>query len=213
MKTLIGIPCMNMVHTRFVSSLMGMHRVGETHVDFNIGSLVYDARNQFVIEAIEQKADRILMIDSDMRFDPDMMERLSKDMEVLGCDMVTALAFRRRKNTEPVIFSNVEPPKIGEDGIPRTAVKTFYDYPQDALFRVDGCGTGCVMMTTDLAKRVWDRFGPPFAPFNWCGEDISFCWRVKQLGAQIYCDSEVKVGHIGDYEYGEADYSRKGGQE
>lgn len=212
MKTYIGIPCMSMMHTRFVSSLMGMTRIGETHVDFNIGSLVYDARNQFVVKAIEEKADRILMIDSDMRFDPDVMERLSEDMDT-GIQMVTALCFRKKINSDPCIYSYVDPPVVNDEGVPITAVKIYEDYPENSLFRIEGCGTGFVMMTTDLAKRVWDRFGPPFSPTSWCGEDIAFSWRVKKLGIPMYCDSAIKVGHLGEYEYGEHNYTRKKGGE
>jgi hypothetical protein len=53
------------------------------------------------------------------------------------------------------------------------------------------------MMTTELVNKVGDRFGYPFSPEMGFGEDLSFCWRVKQLGIPMYCDSRVKVGHVG----------------
>lgn len=40
-------------------------------------------------------------------------------------------------------------------------------------------------------------------------EDISFCWKAKQLGYRIYADPQVTPGHLGSYAYSIADY-RKG---
>ena len=202
MKTLIGVPCMDMIHTRFVCSLMGMERVGQTHVDFKVGSLVYDSRHQITIIAMQEEADRILMIDSDMTFEPDLMKRLSADMDE-GRELVAGLCFRRRMPLEPVIYRNLDEPALNKDGIPIGNLEPYYDYPRDSIFKVDGCGFGCVMMTTDLVKRVWDKFGPPFSPLPWAGEDVSFCYRVKQLGVDMWCDSRVKVGHVGQIEYTE----------
>ena len=53
------------------------------------------------------------------------------------------------------------------------------------------------MMTTDLIKRVADRFGLPFAPMLGFGEDLSFCGRVSQVGGEMWVDSTIKMGHVG----------------
>ena len=37
-------------------------------------------------------------------------------------------------------------------------------------------------------------------------EDLSFCYRARNIGTKIYCDSRIKFGHIGNYEYTEEDY-------
>ena len=29
------------------------------------------------------------------------------------------------------------------------------------------------------------------------GEDLSFCIRAQELGRKIYCDSRIKMGHVG----------------
>ena len=61
------------------------------------------------------------------------------------------------------------------------------------------------MMNTSLLKEVEAKYGLPFAPMIGFGEDLSFCLRVKDLGKKIWCDSRVKVGHIGYKTYGEDD--------
>ena len=52
-------------------------------------------------------------------------------------------------------------------------------------------------------KRVGDAFGAPFAPLEGMGEDVSFCWRVIQIGAKMHLDARVKCGHVGQFEYNE----------
>lgn len=212
MKTMIGIPCMDKVDTRFVTSLMGMKRVGETHINFKVCSLIYDSRNQICADAIEAGADRILWIDSDMRFDPDAMERLSADMDETGAEYVSGIFFGRSEKCPPVIYRSIEPPEFQANGMPKGRIDNFDPYPKDSLFDVAGSGFGFAMTSVDLIRRVWDKYGPPFSPYSWCGEDLSFCYRVRRMGVKMLCDSRVKVGHLGQAEYNERTYeSRKKG--
>ena len=71
------------------------------------------------------------------------------------------------------------------------------DYPKDDIFKVAGAGFGGAMMTVDLIKRVGDKFGLPFSPIMGFGEDLSFCVRCSELGVELFCDSRVKMGHVG----------------
>lgn len=38
------------------------------------------------------------------------------------------------------------------------------------------------------------------------GEDISFCWKAKQLGYKIYADPQILPGHLGKYAYSTRDF-------
>lgn len=38
------------------------------------------------------------------------------------------------------------------------------------------------------------------------GEDISFCFKARECGFEIYADSTIKVGHVGNYAFGIEDY-------
>lgn len=38
------------------------------------------------------------------------------------------------------------------------------------------------------------------------GEDVSFCWKAKQLGFKIFADPQVLPGHLGIYGYSIRDY-------
>lgn len=212
MITVVGVPCMDEVDTVFMASLLGMHRpVNDvTHYKIKKGSLIFDARNEIAVDAIMEQSDRVLMVDSDMRFDSDMMERLSARIDQ-GCEMVCGLFFKRVYPTEPVIYSRIEPPIFDDDGKPIKQVDVYRDYPKDQLFEVQGCGFGAVMMTTQLIKDVWDAYqSPPFTPADWCGEDMAFCYKVRQLGRKIWCDSSIKVGHMGKIEFNERTWLNQG---
>ena len=204
MKMMIAVPCMDQVPVAFVESIIHMEKPESTAVCFKPNSLIYDARNLLSLTAIEHGFDYVMWMDSDMTFPRDTIPRLLNTLRENGGHMVSGLYVRRTMPTSPVIFDRIAPPEKDADGNIVKIVHDYTDYPRNAVFPIDGCGFGCVLVSVDLLKRVWDSFGPAFAPFAWGGEDISFCWRVKQLGEQILCDSRVKCGHVGSFVYTES---------
>ena len=199
MKTLIAIPCMDMLPVGFVQSLLYMHKGNNPTVYFKPNSLVYDSRNLISLYAIENGFDNVMWLDSDMLFPPDTLLKLHAHDK----DMVTGLYVKRHEPIAPVIYETLEEPTRHEDGKLTANIVPYMDYKEDYFFPVAGCGFGCVLTKTSLLKAVWDEFGPAFTPYPWAGEDISFCHRVNQLGYQIYCDSSVSCGHIGQFIYTE----------
>lgn len=196
-KYLIAVPCLDNAPVAFVAALTALKRIGPTKHSFLSNSLVYDARNALAQEAIDTGADRILFIDSDMYFKPDMMERMAQDLDD-GADVVSGICFTRRFPTQPCIYKTV-------DMTGKTEVYT--DYPKDKLFPIAGCGFGAVMMNTDVLKAVSNKHGKPFNPMpGILGEDLAFCYRARDLGYKIFCDSRIKVGHVGTFIYEEWDW-------
>ena len=180
MKTLVAIPCMDMVQTRFFYSCLRLRTVGEVEFSLTESSLVYDARNQLAKKAVEEGFDRVLWFDSDMVFEPDFMERLSKRLDE-GCEFVCGLYVTRRNPTTPVIYKACG--AYEKDGHPVPFADIYADYPKDSLFEVSACGFGGVMMTTTLIQKVIDEFGSPFTPILGFGEDLSFCMRARDVGS------------------------------
>ena len=194
MKTLIAIPALDSVPTVFFKCYSSMDKVGETGFSVTQSSLVYDARNTLARTAIDQKFDRIFWLDSDMDFQPDLMKRLSADLDE-GYEFVCGLFFKRKAPIQPVIYKEVG--YYHKDNEVTPVALCYEDYPKDQIFEVNGCGFGAVMMSVDLVKRVVAEFGAPFSPILGFGEDLSFCKRVTHIGGKMYCDSRIKVGHIG----------------
>lgn len=203
MKTMVAVPCMDMMHTRFVHCCLSLRPVGDVKFTMTESSLIYDARNRLADRAIEEGFDRILWLDSDMVFEPDLMERLSARLDE-GYEMVCGLYFSRREPVTPIIFKACGAKQV--DGNPEPFAEVYFDYPKDQFFQVAACGFGAVMMTTELARKVKEKYGMPFAPVLGFGEDLSFCCKATQSGSKMFCDSTIKLGHVGYKNFTESDY-------
>lgn len=193
MRTFVAIPCMDMVHTAFFRSMLMIKPVGDVRFGISASSLIYDARNMLAKQAIDEGCDRIFWIDSDMVFEPDILERLSADMDE-GREFVASLCFKRKMPITPVVYKEIGYNQNGREIIPFAT--PFDDYPRDSIFEIQGAGFGGVMMSTKLIKRIFAEYGAPFSPQPGFGEDLSFCMRAIQSGVKLYCDSRVKIGHI-----------------
>lgn len=185
-KILIAVPCMDLVQASFAQSLASLNKVGRCAVAFNACSLIYDSRNKLAAKAMKDEFDYVLWLDSDMVFSPDILEKLIADDK----DMVSGLYFRRTSPYTPVIFKDS---KL-EDG--RLVWTDYTDYPKDELFKVAGAGFGCVLMKTDMIFDMIGKYGDWFTPLYSSGEDLSFCYRARELGYEIWCDSRIKCGHM-----------------
>ena len=203
MKILIAVPSHEMVHADFTRCLMELERpecyeIGYAQI---VGTLVYTARTLIANKAVEMGFDRVLWLDSDMTFKPDTLIRLSADMDK-GLDMVCGIYFTRKAPVLPSIHKHLRW-EIKPDGWVDTDCRCYMDYPENSLFEIACCGFGCVMTSGRLLKAMNEKYGSPFYPLMGMGEDTTFCWRATQNGYKIFCDSSVKVGHLGLYEFNE----------
>lgn len=197
MKTLIAIPCMDMVHSVFTACLVGLRLTGETEFRFSQNSLVYDSRNKLAEYAVRNKFDRVLWLDSDMTFPSDLLILLGKDLE--DYDMVSAVYTTRKTPIVPVIYQKIDPVgRLGPEAVPFKVIP-------DGIFEIAGCGFGAVMMKTSVLAAVMKTYGYMFSPIIGMGEDLSFCHRVNQLKIKMYCDGSIKCGHVGMTEYKASD--------
>lgn len=206
MKTLIAIPCMDMVQTEFVRSLVGMRTSGQVQYAFSQASLVYDGRNMLASMAIDGGWDRVLWLDSDMSFEADLFEQLSADLDE-GRSCVSGLYFSRKRPVRPIIYREVGLDRSGEEPIPRA--QNYEDWPKGQIFPIAACGFGAVMMKTEMLRKVRERFKLPFSPVLGFGEDLSFCMRCTELGETIWCDSRIRLGHVGVSLFDEALYFKE----
>lgn len=187
MKTLIAVPCMDSVPTPFCRSLAMLKKVGECVISFQVSSLIYTARDNLAKKAIDLGADQILWLDSDMVFNPDLMEQLLK---VKAKDtIVSGLYYRRAAPFTPVAFSRLD---IDEEGAEFEHLTDVPDHP----FEVAGVGFGCVLMPTEAVVAVMLNHRQIFNPLKGAGEDLSFCWRARKSGYKILVDPTIPLGHV-----------------
>ena len=186
MRLLIAVPTTDYIHADFVKSLAKLQQeLGRNHVNYDVeiqsGTLVYIARTRLANKAINEKYTHVLWLDSDMVFD----EHVLDDLMDCGKEMVCGAFVSRRPPYGPCIYKSIKQNQIEK-------VTEFGTKP----FRVDGCGFATVLTTVDLLQAVTQKFGTTFQPTDYYGEDLAFCWRVKQIGREIWCDPSVRPGHI-----------------
>ena len=193
-KILIAVPCMDQVPAQFANSIATLTSYGiegvEISTRFNLGSLVYTSRNYLALMAMQEEADLIMWFDSDMVFNPDTLLRLLKDIDD-GADFVTGVYYCRTSPFTPTLFSKLD---INEEGV--AIWDQIEEVPDKGLFEVAGCGFGCVLMKTDMARDVFKKFGRLFSPIGEVGEDLSFCWRARECGYKLMCDPDIPLGHV-----------------
>ena len=121
--------------------------------------------------------------------------------------MVSGLCFSRRYPIRPCAYSATYFSE--ENGVQIPHADIIEDWPAEP-FKVAAVGFGVCMTTTDLLKRVKEKFGLPFSPAYGFGEDLSFCQRAVLLGTEIWVDPRIDIGHIGQALYNSKCY-KKGG--
>ena len=212
MKTLIAIPTHDNVPVMFVKTFIDLIKPEGTTYSIIPGTLIYEARNLIAQKAVENNFDAVLWLDSDMIVPRDALVRLAEDMEEHRADLVTALYFRRKPPTNPVI-SNDFYWRVEDDGSVKTGATSYVDYPRNAVFPVNGMGFGCCMTSGKLLKAMVDAYGSPFTPLMGIGEDYAFCYRAEKAGFKLMCDSRVKCGHIGSVIFDERAFMAQRGKD
>lgn len=188
MKTLIAVPCMDQVPAQFCQSLAMLNKVGECYIAFQVGSLIYTSRDNLSKQALKMGVDYIFWLDSDMVFQPDILQKMMDRIE--PDTILTGLYFRRVSPFKPVLFDKLEMTDNGCEW------SDWDDVPKEP-FEVGGCGFGCVLMPTEAIASVSLNFKQIFNPMKGVGEDLAFCWRARESGYKIICDPTISLGHVG----------------
>ena len=193
----IVVPTRDMVHSGFAFSLTQLIKTSEsagieTFLFFNSGSVLLNQREKLVTSSLEVESDYILWLDSDMTFPSTTLLRLlTHEKDIVGCN------YMKRSNPQtPVAYK-----KIGD-----------WDSwvsldEEEELVRVEGVGMGCILIKTDLFKKI----NKPFFEFtynkitdDWLGEDFNLFSKFSNIGKNIYIDTDLsrKIGHLGIYKFG-----------
>lgn len=182
MKGIIGVPIPHRFYApwEFVDSLL------KTKMDVvcSSGSLIDENRNNLVKKVLELDIDYLLMIDTDMVFKPEDIEKIEKHL-ASGLDIVSGFC-RRGGDALPAIFKWDK--EVG-------------DYQaclvdSSGVIEVEAVGGAFLA----ISKKVLESIPFPFSFLTinnkWQGEDISFCHRAREKGFKIYCDLDLKIGHL-----------------
>lgn len=167
---------------------------------------IVDGRNKLAqVTLDESAAEWLFMIDSDMGFAPDSLERLIAVADPVDRPIMGALCFAHKSDgrssfygvryrAQPTIYDYVElDDRVGF--VART------DYPTDEVVPVAGTGAAMVLIHRSALAAIRDRFGdhwfdaaqhPSGTTFS---EDLSFCIRAAACDLPLHVYTGVKTTH------------------
>lgn len=196
-RVLIGIPAFEGVQYEAQQSLFSMvYRVGRDLPNVELAVHVgykreqFRARNQIVDAAIAADMDYLLMLDDDMIVPHNLLQQLmAHDKDIIG-----ALYYQRGGAYEPVIMRR----ESQEKGDYRAHFLSLNDpilTSDRGLHEVDVIGGGCMLFKTDTFKSILQ---PYFVSEIGYGTDITICGRLKDEGHEIWVDTSIELGHVGE---------------
>ena len=145
--------------------------------------------------------DYMMIIDVDERFPADGIHRLVLDDK----DVVSGFYTKKCSEASPTIGHYV----------PEKGIKLADDYPDNKLFdNYKGyklvLPTGFTLIKRDvLIAMSYPRFDYIPLFHTRIGTDWSFCLRAEELGFGVWCDSRIKISHIGEYGFNAEEYFKK----
>lgn len=205
-RVLIAIPSYTAsIKWRTFLSFAGLDRDGLDTQLMGIERVIIDrARNVAADAAINGGFDSLLFIDDDMTFEPHALHSLlARDK-----DVVAGLFFGRVEPSMHLQFQIVKTPE-GDKYEKIDIDRLLQAEKAGQCIEVDGTGTGFTLIKTQVLKTLKEQRPdtPLFATIDRGGkgfmsEDIYFCKSAQEVGFHIWVDTAVKVGHIGEKEYG-----------
>lgn len=169
--------------------------IGVHEVAVKSGPNISPARNEIVDAFLREltDSDRLLMIDTDMKFYPEDVTELDMADRPIISGLYTGL----HPNGDSFPVGSVR-----REG--KLQKLTWEDLPKSGITPIVGCGMGMCLIKREvletLAAQRKERQLWPFTELEIPGEqvtseDITFCIRAETFGFQTYLDVDVPVGH------------------
>lgn len=153
-------------------------------------------RNFILEQAIENKQDAVLWLDTDMVYPPDILVNLINSK----VDICGSVYFKRSEPFDPCVYVDSENP------FKPYKIVDIHKLPLNTVVEVDGLGFGGLFVKMSvydsMGENKWMRYGKNFGipgeKEDQLSHDLVFCRTAKKYGHKIYVHSGVKCGHIGE---------------
>ena len=159
-------------------------------------------------------ADTSIWLDIDQTLPHDILVKLLSHKE----PVVLGMYFLKGTPFSPVVYRRAYYDRVKKVWINKPVV----DYPQKELFEVDNAGMGCAK----IDREVFLKLKPPYFHYRQHSmlestehaammvkhkienntEDFPFWDQVKEVGYKIWVDPTIKIGHIGQMIFSEANW-------
>lgn len=183
-----------MVNAHFSHSVLNAVReYGYETISVMSGPNISRARNLVVEHFLKTDSEKLFMVDTDMVFAVDAIERLDKDAK----SIVSGFCFTGGEQPKPSMYRRVI------SGPDRGMYQSVSEWTTDSLFQVDVVGSACVLISRTVLTRIGrDRsnvvrwFQEIERDGQLIGEDFVFCERAAEVGYPTFVDTSVQVGHV-----------------
>jgi hypothetical protein len=166
-------------------------------------------------------AEWLWMVDTDMAFAPDTVDRLVQAADPAERPIVGALCFGWRETSEdgmqgwitvpfPTVFGWGEKDDGGEYGF---AMRP--DYPINTLTQVAGTGAACLLIHRTVFEKLRAEYGDAwfdqvrYPSGTLVSEDLSFCYRCNTQGLPIFVHTGIRTTHHKQLWVGESEFWRR----
>jgi glycosyltransferase involved in cell wall biosynthesis len=181
-----------------VAANQGLEWSGDASTDRMAYGFARNVAAEVILDGGKELADGVLYVDSDISLDSNDIYKLLNSARIYNVDFLTGIYYFRSGDPRPVLY-DYSPKKKG--------FLQLATYPENAFFQADGCGFGITWVGYDTFKKVMEhknfnkekgKWFPDRRDVGGFGEDLSFCEMAMEVGAQLYVNSSVEVGHMGD---------------
>jgi len=181
-------------------------RPGDSVLTAPVGKPGHIAASQLVKGFLNSTCDSILFVDDDMEFPHDSLSRLRDNAENWDYDMVMGFCTHKTVPPHALVLTLMEQP-----GLPMSLKGEHYGaarhVPNNSVIPVDAVGLGFTLMKRHVFEAKINEFGIMYTPFfEWGrfteGEDIVFSRWARENGFKLAIDTNVKIGHLGEYAFG-----------
>ncbi len=157
------------------------------------GPRIAVGRNSLVEHFLATGADWLVMLDTDMSFGPDAIDRLLQAAHPQDRPIVGGLAIAGgRDGWFPTLTV------VTQEGV----ISRITDYPPDQLVPVDATGAACLVIHRTVFEKLAQEHA---APWQWfmeasygeqaVGEDFTFGLRARAAGFPVYVHTGIPFGH------------------
>lgn len=167
---------------------------------------IVSGRNSIAAKFLDDtECEWLFMVDSDMGFAPDTVDRLIAAADKDERPVVGGLCFSLRRDTPGEFYGQkyVVVPTCYEyvDTETEVGFRSILDYPRDAMVEVGGTGAACLLIHRNALEVIRARFGdhwfdhithPGGTTFS---EDLSFCVRLAACDLPLWVHTGVRTTH------------------
>jgi len=184
LKIAIGIPTNRLIKPKTAQSIMNL--IGGSDYEFEIivstrGYNTSENRNYIAAQSVKKGCDYLFFIDDDMILPADTLEKLLVHKK----DIVGGVYKTKYEKQDDVL-------------------EYLDDKRPSGLFKVKAIGTGCLLIKTDVFKKL----KTPWFKYEWFdngmvkrSHDWIFCEDAINAGIDVWADNTLEIKHIGSYEY------------